>query len=942
MIKSKTAIKIALLSLVMAVCCVLLCACGTNGGESKGEEPGNGLLTFTGLTLENYTCDYDGNEHEITVKGELPEGAEVEYKNNKATNSGIYNAEAKITCEGYKDLTLKATLTINKLNYDVSNIGWNYTSPFTYDGSPKSVEITGTLPDGVTIKEYHNNAKTNAGDYTATVEFNYDTLNHNAPAVSSCAWKIEKATYDMSNAKWDYESAFTYNGAEKTVSVVGLPAGVTVKSYSDNTKTDAGEYTASVILDYDTVNYNAVSIANLNWTINKADITGITFESKSFEYDTLSHSLEVIGNIPANSQVKVTYNGLEVSGVTEVGTYNAKLVITNANYNTYEATATLTIKSTEEQLYSAVLNGKVYFENNLDGNKLYVYDNGQLSKVNNDTPEYLIANGSNLYYYSSSLFSKVIKSYSGSKASTLVDASGEYLACDGTNIYYAVNNLLINTSRNGVYKVSLSGGEPTRLVQDKAEYLVCYGNYIYYANASDGHKLYRVSTSANDLTTGTQLFDEKVSYLIEDNGVLYFNSAKTTAGITTAKAIRKYDISSGANIKLTTDSGKYLTKIGSYIYYINNDLLTSNIFGDGIYRVSALLSSDSSLPGTKVLEATDNGYSSLSSDGNNLYYYKLNNKHIYSYNVTAESEVDLMSNFVVQEEQATPSGYAKIAEYNGEVYYTNPLDDGCVYKYNLASKTTYKVLSNSVSGVYFYRGYMYYSTYVATNYALFRMNLENNEATKISSSRCDNLIFEGDKIYYVKVGSAWNNHIMRMNLDGTEVETVYKDKSLWVASFEKVGDYLYFTINPSVGYKYVYRYNISTGEAENLNLRSNYMTVEGNTLYYYNIADDTLMAYNLADKTERTLVSSVEINNMIVVNGYLYYSSSKKTVGFYKYNLSTNQNTKISDKCADGMTAVGNNIYFIQTAISYSNDYPSQSNGNGKLYVYNGSTITAL
>lgn len=936
MIKTKTAIKIALLSLVIAVCCVLLGACNSKGGEKD-----DGLLTFSGLTFSNYTCDYDGLEHEITVKGELPEGAEVKYTNNTATNSGVYPAEAKITCEGYKTLTLTATLTINKLSYDVSGVKWNYSSPFVYDGSEKTVELTGTLPAGVTVKGYQNNAKTNAGEYTATVELEYDTVNHNAPAISNCVWKIEKATYDMANAKWDYVSAFTYNGTEKTVFVVGLPDGVTVKSYSNNAKTNAGEYSASVVLDYDTVNYNAVSIANLKWTINKADITGITFESKSFEYDTLSHSLEVIGNIPANSQVKVTYNGVEVSGVTEVGTYNAKLVITNANYNTYEATATLTIKSTEEQLYSAVVGSKVYFENNLDGNRLYSYYGGQLTKVNNDTPEYLIANGSNLYYYSSSLFSKVIKNYNGSKASTLVDASGEYLACDGSNIYYAVNNLLLNTSKNGIYKVSLSGGEPTRLVQDKAEYLVCYGNYIYYANASNGGRLYRVSTSADDLTTGTQLFDEKVSYLIEDNGILYFNSAKTTAGIATAKAIRKYDISSGTNIKLTTDSGKYLTKIGSYIYYINNDLLTSNIFGDGIYRVSALLSSDSSLPGTKVIAATDNGYSSLSSDGSYLYYYKLNNKHFYSYNVNTENEVDLMANFVVQEEQVSPSGYAKIAEYNGEIYYTNPLDDGCVYKYNLSSKARYKVLSNSVSNIYFYQGYMYYSTYVATNYALFRMNLETNEAEKISSSRCDNLIFEGDKIYYVKVGSLYNNYIMRMNLDGTEVETVYKDKSLWVASFEKVGDYLYFTINP-IGNKYVYRYNLKTGEAENLNLRSNYMTVDGDTLYYYNVTDDTLRAYSLTDKTERTLVSNVEINNMIVVNGYLYYSSSSKTVGFYKYKLSTNQNTRISDKCADGMTVVGNNIYFIQTAISYSNDYPSQSNGDGKLYVYNGSTITAL
>lgn len=834
----------------------ILSACGDN----------DNLKTFENITFANQTIDYDGQEHEIVLDGELPQGVNVVYENNKGTNAGVYNAKATLTLEGYKTLELTAKLTINKLNYDMSTAHWNYESEFVYNGSEQSVEVVG-LPQGITVKQYQNNAKTNVGNYTASVEFNYDTVNHNEP-----------------------------------------------------------------------------TLANLNWIINKANITGITFESRNYEYDTQKHSLECVGNIPANSTVKITYNDVEVDGVSEVGTYTVKLVITNANYNTYQDTATLKITSTEELLYSVVFNNKLYFQNNLDNNKLYVYDGTNVTKVNNDKAEYFTINGNQVYYYSSSLFSKVIKSFNGTTASVLLDVNGEYLACDGTYLYYAINNLVLNTDQNGIYKIKLDGSEDAiRLVQDKAEYLTYYDNNIYYSNVSDGRKLYSISVNANNQETGTLLYDEKVSDILIDNGIIYFNSTKTELGLPVASAIRKYVISSGDCIKLTTDNGKYLTKIGNYIYYINKDKITSELFGDGIYKISVLRDNDNSLPGIKIISVEDNGFSSLSSNGSYLYYYKLNDKHIYSYNINTEAETDVMANFELPEETITPTGYAKLAEYNSEIYYTNPLDNGCLYKYNLTTKARYKVLSDSVSNVYFYNGYMYYSTYISVNYALWRMDLQTNETTKISKSRCDNLIFDNDKIYYIKVGSAYNNDIMRMDLDGSNIETIYNSKNLWVASFEKAGNYLYFTINPMAANKYAYRYDLSTSQVENLNLRAKVITQNNGILYYGNIDDNKLYAYNLSTSDSQVLAQNVDINNMVYCNGYLYYSSTKSsTKGFYKLNISTGTSTKLSDKCADGLIAVNNKIYFIQTAISYTNDYPSQSNGNGKLYCYDGNNIVEL
>lgn len=850
--KFKKSIKVLLLALfIIPTSIIIFSACGDN--ESN-------LNTFTNVVFANQTVDYDGEEHQIVVSGELPDGVSIVYENNKGTNAGVYNAKATISMEGYKQLVLNAKLTINKLNYDMSGAHWNYENAYTYNASEQSVIVEG-LPQGVTVKQYTNNAKTNAGNYTASVEFNYDTVNYNEP-----------------------------------------------------------------------------TFANLNWIINKADITGITFANRNYEYDTQKHSLECVGNIPANSTVKITYNDVEVDGVSEVGTYAVKLVITNANYNTYQDTATLKITSTEELLYSVVFNNKLYFQNNLDNNKLYVYDGTNVTKVNNDKAEYFTINGNELYYYSSSLFSKVIKSFNGTTASVLLDINGEYLACDGTYLYYAINNLVLHTDLNGIYKIKLDGSEDAiRLVQDKAEYLTYYDNNIYYSNVSDGRKLYSISVNANNQETGTLLYDEKVSDILIDGGVIYFNSTKV------ASAIRKYVISSGDCIKLTTDNGKYLTKIGSYIYYINKDKITSELFGDGIYRVSTLHNVDNGLPGTKIISVEDNGFSSLSSNGSYLYYYKLNDKHIYSYNIKTKVETDVMANFELPEETITPTGYAKIAEYNGEIYYTNPLDNGCLYKYNIDTKSHYKVLLNSVSNVYFNNGFMYYSTYISTNYALWKMDLQTNESVKISSKRCDNLIFDGNTIYYIQVGSAYNNYIMKMGLNGENPTVLYQDKNLWVASFEKVNDDIYFTINPKVGKKYVYKYNIATNTCVSLELRSNYITIKDNVMYYFNIETDTINSYNLTTRKDKTLISNVDINNMIVAGNYLYYSTKKsKNIGFYKFNLSTNENVKISDKCADGMLNVNSKIYFIQTAISYTYDYPSQLNGDGKLYSYNETNVEKL
>lgn len=81
------------------------------------------------------------------------------------------------------------------------------------------------------------------------------------------SFSIIKAEYDMGKAAWDYATPFVYDGSEKTVRVTGLPEGVSVQAYTDNNKTQAGQYRAEVTFDYDEHNYNTPYITGQIWDI---------------------------------------------------------------------------------------------------------------------------------------------------------------------------------------------------------------------------------------------------------------------------------------------------------------------------------------------------------------------------------------------------------------------------------------------------------------------------------------------------------------------------------------------------------------------------------------------------------------------------------------------------------------------------------------------------
>ena len=78
--------------------------------------------------------------------------------------------------EGIENAEKINTLTINKGN--ITGLSFVNTQ-VTYDGTVKSLLVTGTLPDGVEVA-YTGNTGTDAGTYNATATFTVTNPNYNA------------------------------------------------------------------------------------------------------------------------------------------------------------------------------------------------------------------------------------------------------------------------------------------------------------------------------------------------------------------------------------------------------------------------------------------------------------------------------------------------------------------------------------------------------------------------------------------------------------------------------------------------------------------------------------------------------------------------------------------------------------------------------------------
>ena len=198
-------------------------------------------------------------------------------QNNGGTEKGSYDVVLKLKdSANYKwsttdneEVTLQFVISAAQNDWDTkpSISGWTYGETAKAPvGAAKygtvKVVYSGKANDGT---DYNSEtAPTKAGSYTAT--FTVEGTEDYSGLSEQVNFTIARATYDMTGAKWDY-SVFDYDGLEKSVSVIGLPSGVTVSGYEGNKATVVGNYTAKVTFTYESNNYNTPVLSDLAWSI---------------------------------------------------------------------------------------------------------------------------------------------------------------------------------------------------------------------------------------------------------------------------------------------------------------------------------------------------------------------------------------------------------------------------------------------------------------------------------------------------------------------------------------------------------------------------------------------------------------------------------------------------------------------------------------------------
>ena len=163
-------------------------------------------LTVTGVTFEGgFNGVYDGQAHNVAVQYRGLVGSDVAYNFNitvtgvdgiAVTNAGDYtvtvaadedNPNYDVAYENGTGDMNAYTVTVEKADYDMTGVTFGNAS-FVYDGTEKTITVSGTLPTGaddiqVTVSYSGTNgtALTNAGSTEITATFATTSTNYNVP-----------------------------------------------------------------------------------------------------------------------------------------------------------------------------------------------------------------------------------------------------------------------------------------------------------------------------------------------------------------------------------------------------------------------------------------------------------------------------------------------------------------------------------------------------------------------------------------------------------------------------------------------------------------------------------------------------------------------------------------------------------------------------------------
>ena len=382
-----------------------------------------------------------------TRVGLLPEGADLEFFADATEVEGY-------TIHGWVDA--QGTQYTSMPNFDVElfpilhsfEVSINEGVEKTYDGVAYTLEATTTpagngfgyqwFKDGVAIEgateaTYSVVNVADSGEYYCSVSY-YEVTN----VTETVSVVINPAVVDLTAWSWTNNGPFTYDGTEKSVALVTPEAyaelvanGTLVEKVEGNVATNAGSYTATVVVTTTSTNYALEGETSSEaWVIKQVKIVvsgwAWIYEGP-FTYDGTEKSVAL--DIPAEYKelINVAY-GEEAKG-TAIGTYTATATVTAkdvVNYLVEGTIADLAWEIKEKEILPPS------FTLSIEGGVSEVYD------VNKTHTLTVTANGDEAYTYTYQWFKDGV-AIAGATQSTytvsVVADSGEYycvVSVDGT------------------------------------------------------------------------------------------------------------------------------------------------------------------------------------------------------------------------------------------------------------------------------------------------------------------------------------------------------------------------------------------------------------------------------------------------------------------------------------------------------------------------------
>ncbi|MBQ4124240.1 immunoglobulin domain-containing protein [bacterium] len=403
--------------------------------------------TYDGVayTLEATTTPAgNGFGYQWFKDGVAIEGAtEATYSVVNVADSGEYYCS--VSYYEVTNVTETVSVVITPAVIDLTAWSWTNNGPFTYDGTEKSVALVTPeayaelVANGTLVEKVEGNVATDADSYTATVVVTTTSTNYTLEGeTSSEAWVINPAVVDLTAWSWTNNGPFTYDGTEKSVTLVTPEAyaelvanGTLVEAVEGNVATNAGSYTATVVVTTTSTNYALEGETSSEaWVINQVKIVvsgwAWIYEGP-FTYDGTEKSVAL--DIPAEYKelINVAY-GEEAKG-TAIGTYTATATVTAkdvVNYLVEGTIADLAWEIKEKEILPPS------FTLSIEGGVSEVYD------VNKTHTLTVTANGDEAYTYTYQWFKDGV-AIAGATQSTytvsVVADSGEYycvVSVDGT------------------------------------------------------------------------------------------------------------------------------------------------------------------------------------------------------------------------------------------------------------------------------------------------------------------------------------------------------------------------------------------------------------------------------------------------------------------------------------------------------------------------------